>query len=74
MAIEARFVCERKDLIDQVSVSVTLRAAITGRDNTEWAPFTPAGTILMTVNGPAGAQFVQGKRYRVLIEEVDPGE
>lgn len=74
MAVEARFECVRKDVIDQVSVSIHLTASIRGRDNTTWAPFTPAGSIIMTVNGPAGAQFVQGGRYRVLFEEVDPDE
>lgn len=74
MAVEARFVCERKDLIDQVSVSVKLAASTRGRDNTEWAPFTPAGTLLMTVTGAAAAEFVQGQRYRMLLEAVGPDE
>ena len=74
MAVEARFECVSKEVIDQTSVSVRLAAAITGRDNTEWAPYTPAGTLSMVVNGPAGSQFVQGGRYRIRIEQVEPGE
>lgn len=74
MTVEARFVCDRKQPLDQVSVQVALSASITGRDNTTWAPFTPSGSINMVVNGPAGAEFAQGKRYRVLIEEIGPDE
>ncbi|HEV2346380.1 MAG TPA: hypothetical protein VGS97_19940 [Actinocrinis sp.] len=73
-AVEARFVCDWKKPLDQVSVQFQLSASIQGRDNTEWAPFTPSGTISMVVNGPAGAVFAAGKRYRVLIEEVGPDE
>lgn len=74
MAVEARFECTRKEVLDQVSVAVRLSASITGRDNTEWAPFTPAGSIQMTVNGTAGSEFVQGGRYRVTLERIDDGE
>lgn len=74
MAVEARFVCDRKTPLDQTSVQVALSASIAGRDNTNWAPFTPSGTLSMVVNGPAGGEFVQGKRYRILIEEVGPDE
>lgn len=73
-AVEARFVCETQQAIDQVSSRIIMRAATTGRDNTNWAPFTPAGTIDMVVNGLAGAVFSAGKRYRVLIQEVGPDE
>lgn len=74
MALEARFVCDRKTPIDQVSVQLVLSASKTGRDNTDWAPFTPSGFIDLVANGPAGADFAQGKRYRVVIEEVGPDE
>lgn len=74
MAVEGRFVCERKEVLDQVSVSITLRASISGRDNAEWAPFTPSGQLTMVVNGPAGAEFVQGQRYRMLLQPVGPDE
>lgn len=68
MAVEARFICEDKKVIDQTSVQVTMRASIRGRDNTEWAPYTPAGSIQMVVNGSAGAEFLKDGRYRVVIE------
>lgn len=70
MAVEARFICENKTPMDQTSVQVRLGASILGRDNVEWAPYTPSGSINMVVNGPAGGEFVAGKRYRVLIEEL----
>jgi hypothetical protein len=72
--VEGRFVCDTQQVIDQVSSRIILRAATTGRDNTDWAPFTPAGTIDMIVNGTAGHAFSAGKRYRVLIQEVPDGE
>lgn len=74
MTVEARFMCEKKQVIDQTSVELVLRAAITGRDNTEWAPYTPSGTIHMVINGAAADQFVQDGRYQVLIRQVDAGE
>jgi len=73
MAVEARFECSRKEVLDEASVSVALSASIRGRDNTEWAPYTPSGQLTMIVNGPAGAEFVQGARYRLLIERIDDG-
>ncbi len=69
-AVEARFVCDRKTPIDQVSVAVAMSASTQGRDNIEWAPFTPGGSISMTVNGAAGGVFEKGERYRVLIERL----
>jgi hypothetical protein len=72
--VEARFICETQQVLDQVSSRIVLRAAISGQDNTDWAPFTPAGVIDMTVNGAAGQLFTAGKRYRVLIQEVEDGE
>jgi hypothetical protein len=74
MAVEARFECTRKEAIDQTSVAITMSASIQGRDNVEWAHYTPAGSLTMTVNGPAGAEFVQGGRYRLLIEQVEDGQ
>lgn len=73
-AVEARFTCNRKDVLDQSSVSINLGACITGADNKDWAPYTPAGSILMTVTGGAAAVFEQGARYRVLIQRVADGE
>lgn len=70
MAVEARFVCESQKVIDQTSSAVRLCASTSGRDNTDWAPYTPAGQIDLVINGSAGSEFTQGKRYRVLIEEV----
>lgn len=72
--VEARFVCDRVVVMDQTSAQVHLSAATSGRDNVNWAPYTPSGQISMAVNGPAGAVFAQGKRYRVLIQEVADGE
>lgn len=72
--VEARFYCADKRAIDQQSVAVDLRASISGMDNTNWAPYTPSGQISMTVNGPAGASFVEGGRYRVVFERVGPDE
>lgn len=69
--VEARFICELKQVIDQTSSQVRLAASIKGRDNTEWAPYTPSGQIHMVINGAAGAEFVQGRRYRVLFEQID---
>ena len=66
--VEARFICDDKKVLDQTSVQVTMHASIKGRDNTEWAPYTPSGTIQMVVNGSAGAEFVKDARYRVIIE------
>ena len=74
MAVEARFICTGQKVIDQVSSQIRLTASTYGRDNTGWAPFTPAGTLDMVVNGPAGAEFVEGRRYRILIEEVGPDQ
>ena len=74
MATEARFICELKQVIDESSVQLILRASIKGRDNTEWAPYTPAGQLSMVVTGPAAAEFVQDGRYRLLIEAVPDGE
>ena len=71
MAVEARFICERKEALDQVSVQVTLRASTRGRDNTEWAPYTPSGILSMVVVGSAGGDFVEGGRYRLLLERTD---
>lgn len=70
MAVEARFVCVRKEVVDQVSVDVTLSASVGGQDNVNWAPYTPSGSIVMRVTGPAAAEFVCGGRYRVRIEQV----
>lgn len=66
--VEARFICDDKRVLDQTSVQVRMTASIRGRDNTEWAPYTPSGQILMVVNGSAGAEFVKDARYRVIIE------
>lgn len=74
MAVEARFNCDVKNVIDQVSCDVRLSASISGRDNTEWAPYTPSGQITMVINGAAGAEFVQGGRYRVTFERLEDGQ
>lgn len=70
MAVEARFICDRKVPLDQTSVQVFMSASTQGRDNTEWAPYTPAGSINVVVNGTAGGEFEAGVRYRVLIERL----
>lgn len=72
MAVETRYICTRKRVIDQASVKVELTASIYGRDNVEWSPYTPSGSIEMVVNGPAGAVFVEGGYYRILIEKTSP--
>jgi ethanolamine utilization microcompartment shell protein EutL len=72
VAVEGRFICTKKEVIDQTSVQVVLTASTYGRDNVGWAPYTPAGQVSMVVNGPAGAEFAEGQYYRVLFERVSP--
>jgi hypothetical protein len=74
MAVEARFNCAKKEVIDQVSVRLELSASTGGRDNTGWAPYTPWGQIILVVNGKAADEFVQGGRYRVTFEKVADDE
>jgi hypothetical protein len=74
MAVEARFVCTGQQVVDQASSQVRLMASTDGRDNTEWAPYTPAGTIDLVINGPAGHEFVQGGRYAVTIRRLPDDE
>lgn len=74
MVVEARFECTRKDVVDESSVDVRLSASIRGRDNTEWAPYTPSGSITLVVRGAAAAEFVQDGRYRVIIERIPDDE
>jgi len=74
MAVEGRFGCTRKQVVDQQSVQVRLDACTTGQDNVEWARYTPAGSIELLMNGPAAADIVEGGRYRMVLEKVEEGE
>lgn len=69
--VEARFICTNKKILDETSVQVSLSPSVQGRDNVDWAPYTPAGQLQMVVNGPAGAAFVEGGRYAVTIERAE---
>lgn len=69
--VEARFICENKRILDQTSVGLTLRASVYGRDNVDWAPYTPAGTITLVVTGSAAALFVEQGRYAVTFERAE---
>jgi len=69
--VEARFVCHHKKILDERQVEVYLRPSVQGRDNVDWAPYTPAGQVTLVVNGPAGALFVEGGRYAVTFERAE---
>jgi len=69
--VAARFICINKKILDEAQVEVTLHPSTYGRDNVEWAPYTPAGVVRMVVNGPAGALFVEGGRYAVTFERAE---
>lgn len=69
--VEARFICENKKILDETSVEIMLRPSVNGRDNVEWAPYTPAGQIQMVVKGAAAALFVEQGRYAVTFERAE---
>lgn len=65
MAVTARFKIEsaiKNELTEGVLVSMS--AAI-DEDNSDWAKYTPAGQITMSVNGPAASWFEE-RRGQVL--------
>lgn len=70
-AVEARFQCTRKQVLDATSVQVYLSASTGGRDNVDWAPYTPSGQLTLVVNGPAGAGFVEGARYALWLQRAE---
>lgn len=69
--VSARFLVTNKKILDETSVEITLAASTYGRDNVEWAPYTPAAHCTMVVNGPAGALFVEGGRYEVTFRRAE---
>ena len=69
--VEARMICEWKKILDATSVEVTLRPSVQGRDNVEWAPYTPAGQVQLVMQPQAAALFVQGGRYAVTFERAE---
>jgi hypothetical protein len=56
MSVAARFKIDRVTRPNAEGVYVQLSAAIDG-GNEDWAKYTPAGQITMSVNGPASAWF-----------------
>lgn len=69
MSIIAKFTCESVTKFNNGAEHVKLRAVMGGSDaNKQWAKFTPAGVLEMTIdNPPAQGQLVPGKEYLVTI-------
>lgn len=69
--VEARFKCSFKKILDERQVEVYLEPSYGGRDNVDWAPYTPAGQIRMVCVPQAAALFVEGGRYAVTFERAE---
>lgn len=74
MEIQAKFRCET--IIRGVDVETpTLRAAYGDGPNTQWAKYTPSGSIQMQIDNPGAQGFFQpGKEYIVTFREAGEGE
>lgn len=70
--VTAKVTCTSKSEIgegDNRQANVTFGADYADGRNKEWAMYTPALNLTMTLNGPVGDRFEQGKAYTLTFEE-----
>lgn len=68
MAVAARFKIENAIRSESTEgVLVTLSATVDKVGNEDWAKYTPAGQISMSVNGPAASWFEERRGSVVAI-------
>lgn len=57
MSVAARFRIDRASKSEMTEGALVSMTAAIDEDNSDWAKYTPAGQITMSVNGPASSWF-----------------